>query len=150
MFYGLWLFFTGTFSLHELEIGIIAALLASSGMAAVERCYSVPFSPTLKDLLTLWRLPWYVVSDLWVTLVVAAEDIAGKQCAESVFRVVPFRAGTMDDPRATARRVLAVLYSTVAPNSIVLGINVNDQRMLFHQIERSPVPEMTKQLGAEA
>lgn len=149
-FYGLWLFFTGTFSLHELEIGTIAALLASSGMVVVAHCYSVPFSPTLKDLLALWRLPWYVVSDMWITLAVAAEDIAGKHRAESIFRVVPFRARGMDAPRATARRVLAVLYSTVAPNSIVLGINANNEQMLFHQIKRSSVPKMTKQLGAEA
>lgn len=148
-FYGLWLFFTGTFAVHELEIGIIAALLASSGMVVVAHCYSLPFSPTLKDLLALWRLPWYVVSDMWITLVVTAEDIAGKHRAESIFRVVPFRTGRMDDPTATARRVLAVLYSTIAPNSIVLGINVNNEQMLFHQIERGPVPKMTRQLGAK-
>ncbi len=150
IFYGLWLFFTGTFSEHELAIGIFAALLASSGMLVVTLSYSIPFQPSFGDLLAFWRLPWSVVSDTWITLLVAAKDIAGIRRAESIFQAVPFRAGRMDDPRATARRALAVLYSTVSPNSIVLGINVNNQEMLVHQIRRSPVPKMTKELGAKA
>ena len=149
-FYGLWLLFTGTFSLHELLIGIIAALLASVGMVVVTICYSTPFSPTAKDVLAMWRLPWYVVSDTWVVLLVAAKDLIGMHRADSLFRVVPFEAGAKGDPRKSARRVLAVVYSTMAPNSIVLGVNVSDQKLLFHQIKRSSVPKMTRQLGADA
>ncbi len=149
-FYGFWLFFTGTFSPHELEIGIIAALLASSGLVVVAHCYSVPFSPTLKDLLSLWRLPWYLLSGTWEVLFVAARDLVGGKQAESVFRVALFDAGNKDDPSKTARRVLAVLYTTIAPNFIVMGVNASDQKMLFHQIERGSVPKMTQQLGAQA
>lgn len=150
VFYGLWLFFTGTFSLHELEIGILAALLASAGMVVVANYYSVPFSPTAKDLLALWRLPWYLLSGTWEVFFVAARDLVGSKGAKSVFRISPFDAGSKDDPRRTARRLLAVLYTTIAPNFIVVGINASDQKMLFHQIERSSVPKMTRQLGAEA
>ncbi len=149
-FYGLWLLFVGTFSLHELLIGIIAAVLASIGMVVVGIFYSTPFSPTAKDLLAGWRLPWYVLSDTWVVLAVAAKDLVGSHRAESLFRVVPFRAGSEKDPQATARRVLATVYSTMAPNSIVLGVNTNNQKLLSHQIKRSSVPKMTRQLGAEA
>lgn len=74
--------------------------------------------------------------------------IGGKR-AESLFRVSPFRAGTAENPRATARRALAVVYTTVAPNFIVLGANANQQKMLFHQIERSSAPTMTEQAEVE-
>ena len=149
-FYGLWLLFVGTFSLHELLIGIIAAVLGSVGMVVIELNYSAPFSPSLMDLLALWRLPWYLLSGTWEVLSVAAQDMIGVDRADSLFRVARFEAGAKKNPRTTARRVLAAVYTTVAPNFIVLGVNASDQKLLFHQIKRSSVPKMTEQLGAEA
>jgi hypothetical protein len=46
--------------------------------------------------------------------------------------------------------VLAVAYTTMSPNFIVLGINTKEKGLVFHQIERSGVPKMTKNLGAIA
>ncbi len=149
-FYGVWLLFVGTFSLHELLVGIIAAILASIGMVAVGMYYPAPFSPSVMDLLALWRLPWYVLSGTFEVFAVAAGDLIGTERAESLFRIVPFEAGSKENPRTTARRVLATVYTTVAPNFIVLGVNANDPKLLFHQIKRSSVPKMTQQLGAEA
>jgi len=147
--YLLWIVFVGTFSLHELLIGIIAALLTAAGMVVVTAQYPARFSPGVADLLALWRLPWYIVQGTWEIMEVAGKDALGIKPAESLFRVDLFRTGTEKDVRASARRALAVLYTTVAPNFIVLGVNTNNRRMLFHQIERSSVPKMTQQLGAE-
>jgi hypothetical protein len=44
---------------------------------------------------------------------------------------------------------LATIYTTVAPNFIVIGIDPELSRMLFHQLERSSVPKMTGALGAQ-
>jgi hypothetical protein len=148
-FYLLWLVFVGTLSLHELLVGAIAALLAGLGLLVVTLQYPPRFSPDMSDLLACWRLPWYLLSGTWEVLIVAARDCLGGKRAQSLFRVSPFRAGTRHNPRATARRALAVVYTTVAPNFIVLGVNANDPQMLFHQIERGSVPKMTEQLGAE-
>jgi len=145
----MWLLFVGTFSLHELLIGIVAAVLAAIGMVVVTIHYQTPFSPGPSDLLAVWRVPWYVLSDTWVVLTVAAKDLIGSHRAESLFRVVQFeRSG--NDARVSARRALATLYSTVAPNSIVLGVNTREQKLLFHQIQRSSVPKVMQELGAEA
>lgn len=149
-FYLLWTVFVGTFSLHELMVGIIATFLATLGLLVVTVQYPPRFSPGISDLLACWRLPWYLLSGTWEVLMVAARDSIGGKRAQSLFRVSPFRAGAKQNPRATARRALAVAYTTVAPNFIVLGINANDPEMLFHQIERSSVPKMTEQLGADA
>ena len=148
--YVFWLIFVGTFSLHELLIGIIAAVLTAVGMVIVTINYPVPFSPTLTDLLACWRLPWGVVSGTWKIIAVALRDLMGVERSKSLFRVVRFDAGSKDNPRATARRVLAVIYTTITPTTIVLGINTKDQKMLFHEIDRDPLPKMTEQLGAEA
>jgi multisubunit Na+/H+ antiporter MnhE subunit len=147
-FYLLWLLFVGTFSRHELLVGVAAAALAVSGLLVIESYYPAHFSPTLGELLSLWRCPWYLISGTWEITAVAAKDLLGIERAKSLFRMVPFEAGTKDDPHATARRVLAVVYTTVAPNFIVLGINSSDKKLLFHQIQRSSVPQMTQELGA--
>lgn len=147
--YLLWIVFVGTFSLHELLIGIIAALLAAVGMVVVTVQYPARFSPGVPDLLALWRLPWNILQGTWEIMEVAGKDALGLKPAKSLFRVDLFYTGTGRDARASARRALAVLYTTVAPNFIVLGVNTNNRKMLFHQIERSSVPKMTQQLGAE-
>jgi multisubunit Na+/H+ antiporter MnhE subunit len=149
-YYLLWLVFVGTFSLHELLVGIIATFLAAVGMLVTTVQYPARFSPSARDLLACWRLPWYLLSGTGEVLMVAARDCVGGKRAQSLFRVSPFRAGSRENPHAAARRALAVTYTTVAPNFIVLGINASNQKMLFHQIERSSVPKMTEQLGAEA
>lgn len=149
-FFCLWLVFVGTFSVHELLVGIIATFLATLGLGVVIVQYPPRFLPRFSDLLACWRLPWYLLSGTWEVLLVAARDFIGAKPAQSLFRVSPFSAGAKQNPRATARRALAVVYTTVAPNFIVLGINTKDPTMLFHQIERSSVPKMTERLGADA
>lgn len=148
IFYLFWIVFSGTFASHELLIGIIGAVLATSGMVVVNLQYPARFSPHLSNLLAIWRLPWYMLSGTWEIAIVAAKDFVGVRPAKSLFRIVRFDAGKKDDPRANARRVLAAGYTTAAPNFIILGVNASDQTLLFHQIERSSVPKMTQQLGA--
>ena len=131
-----------------MEVGIIATLLATAGTAVIDLQYPSRFAPSLGELLSWWRLPWYLLSGTWEIMKVAITDLLGTDPAESLFRVSPFAAGKKNDERAVARRVLAVTYTTVAPNFIILGINCSDQKMLFHQIKRSSVPKMTQRLGA--
>ena len=69
--------------------------------------------------------------------------------AKSLFYSVPFDTGGDSDEDAF-RRALAVGYTTATPNFVVVGIDREHRRLVFHQIEDSEVPEMTKQLGARA
>lgn len=149
VFYLFWIIFVGSFSPHELLIGIIATVLASAGLLVIILQYPARFSPSFAELLSFWSLAWYLFSGTWEIVLVAAQDLLHIKSAQSLFRTVSFDAGRKDDPHATARRALAVVYTTVAPNFIVLGINTSDRQLLFHQIRRSPVPTMTKQLGAQ-
>ncbi len=149
VFYVFWIIFVGTFSTHELLIGIVGSGLATAGVVVVNLEYPFRFAPTLTDVLSLWRVPWYLVSDTREIFVVAVEDLLGIKAAKSLFRIVPFDAGKKDNPRAAARRLLAVIYTTITPSTIVLGVNSNDHKMLLHQLERSPIQKMTKDLGAQ-
>jgi multisubunit Na+/H+ antiporter MnhE subunit len=149
LFYLLWIIFTGTFALHELLTGIVATLLATTGIAIISIQQPTRFSPRLADLLSAWRLPWYLVSGTLEIIVVAAKDVMGTKRAQSLFRIVPFDAGKNEGPRAAARRVLAVVYTTATPTSIVLGVNASNNKLLFHEINRTSISKMTKQLGAQ-
>ena len=150
VFYLCWIIFVGNFTFQELLVGLVASLLAATGLLTIDVSYPARFSPALTELLSLWRLPWYLLSGTSEIVAVAAKDLIGFSRAKSLFRVVPFNAGQQDDAHDTARRVLAVAYTTIAPNFIVLGINPSDQKLLFHQIERSSVPRTTVNLGAHA
>lgn len=145
-----WLVFTGTFAIHELLIGVVSASLASTGMFVIDRCYPARFSPELRELLTLWRIPGQVISGTWKILGLAAKDLLGIRRAQSVFSVARFDAGRKDDAHDSARRVLAVAYSTVSPDIIVMGVNATDNRLLFHQLEKGSVPKLIQELGGLA
>jgi len=100
------------------------------------------------DLLAGWRVPWYIVSGVYEVAIILSKDLCGVKAAESFYRVSGFKT-SKSDPQLIARRVLATAYTTTAPNFIVIGIDYNQSRMLFHQLERSIVPKMTKELGAQ-
>jgi len=149
VFYLFWMVFVGTLAAHELEIGVLATALALAGSIIIELQYPSRFAPRLGQLLTLWRLPWYVVSGTMQITKAAIRDLLGTP-AKSLFRVVSFAAGRTNDERAVARRVLAVLYTTATPTSIVLGVNSSDQKLLLHELARGGVSKTLKELGAKA
>ncbi len=148
IFYVLWIAFVGTFAFDELLLGVIATLVATLGLSIINRRYPAKFLPGFHELLSLWCVPWYLVSDTWKIIAVAGKDLLGVRRAASLFRIVEFDAGTKDDTSAVARRVLAVVYTTITPNTIVLGINASDQKMLLHELISSPLPKMTRDLEA--
>jgi len=150
VYFVFWMVFVGSFAAHELEIGIIATLLAAAGTAIIDVQYPSRFAPSLSESLSCWRLPWYFIRGACEILQVAALDFLGIRRAESLFLVVPFDTGKLHDERAIARRVLAVSYTTMTPNSVVLGINIAGRKMLVHQFERTASNQMTKSLGAQA
>jgi hypothetical protein len=79
---------------------------------------------------------------------ILVKDLLGVKRAESFYRVSGFKT-SKSNPLLVARRVLATFYTTMAPNFIVIGIDFRQSRMLFHQLQRSSVPQMTKALGAQ-
>jgi len=141
-----WVACVASFATHELLLGIPSALVATWFSFYAIRQLPVRFRPTLMDLLQAWHLPGYIAKDLLVVLGVLASDLAGRR-APSLFRTTPWRANA-ESPRDMARRALAVAYATVSPNCVVVGIDREQGRMLFHQLKASPVSVMMQRLGA--
>lgn len=142
----LWIFCTATLQRDELLLGVGVVVLSTVFSLALARQYENPLRFRWKDVLQVWRAPFYVITQMWGITVLLIKDLLGKRVG-SYYRICRFE-GAATGGVSNARRVLATSYTTIAPNFIVIGIDVERKQMLFHQIERTAVPQMTKSLGA--
>mgnify|MGYP001553393425 CR=1 FL=1 len=146
---GLWLLFiASSINAHELIVGAFCACATIVFSLFVSGTAGVPFELRLIDLAKGWRVPWYILQDAWIVTVALVKDVLHIRRAGSLFHVCGFET-SKHDPVRIARTVLAVAYSTCSPNTIVIGIDQTQSRMLFHQISRSSMPKMTRSLGAK-
>lgn len=143
-----WILFVGGAHPHEMTVGALSIAAVAYFLSTVERHAKLHLRFTVHDLVSCWRIPWYLLSGTYEISRLLFKDILGINRAHSYYRVTEFKTDRKD-PLMVGRRVLATVYTTVAPNFIVVGIDYQQHRMLFHQLERSSVPKMTKSLGAE-
>jgi hypothetical protein len=149
----LWLAYVDQLSLHELLVGSVAAAIAVLGYAAVWKHGHVPFTPRWRDLLQFWRMPWYAASGTWEILHGLAQQLFRPGGAPSVTSAAPI-AWDGEDSHAIARRALAITYTTLTPNFIVIDVVAPSDKqergtMLYHQILPGPIITMTHNLGVE-
>lgn len=144
---GLWFLFAAKVEPGEILAGIGGAALAVTGGVAVGRGMDARFKFRPAWLLETWRLPGDVLSDTVLVFKVLFRRIVLLKKPESLMRSVPFDFGGAS-ARSAARRAIALIVTTLSPNSIVIGIDRESRSMLVHQVEESDVPEVTKRLGA--
>jgi hypothetical protein len=83
-----------------------------------------------------WRLPWtVVVSIALVSAEAFAQLLFPRTPGRGSWRAVPFRAGG-DNGRDAGRRALAEALGSLAPNTIVIGIDFERDLLLVHQLRR--------------
>ena len=145
--FALWVLFVAGVHIDEMIVGVFATLATVIFCMFLWSSRQRHLNLRARDLAECWRIPWYLVCDAGVIVWVLFKDVLHIAEAKSLYRVCGFESS--NGPVGMCRRVLAVAYTSVSPNSIVLGIDEHTSRMLFHQLERSEVPEMTRNLGAE-
>lgn len=144
---GFWIACVGNHMLHDLLLGAVAVILSLAFSVFVVRTLPLHFRPTLYQISQIRHLPWDVIVDLGQIVVALAVDFAGDRCG-SYFRSSPWHR-ISDDGGEVAARTLAIAYTTVSPNMVVVGIDHDRHQMLFHQLRKSDIPQMTINLGAE-
>jgi hypothetical protein len=147
-FAGLWIWLVAGIRLHEMIVGGCVVAVATIFLLTVRETVQCALDLRWEDVAQGWRVPWYIATGIWEITVVFLKDLLNIQRAGSFYRVCGFRSSKRDS-RIIAREVLATVYTTTAPNFIVIGIDPELSRMLFHQIERSRIPKMTRALGAK-
>ena len=146
--FGAWILFVGKIGWNELLAGGMASGLAATAARIVWAQHIAGFRGNLGWLLEMWRLPIYAVTGTAEIFAVLFRQLFGGKPAESLVLAVPFDAGG-DDDESAARRALAVAYTTSTPNFIVIGVDMKRRQLVYHQIERSPILQITKDLGAK-
>ena len=141
-----WVACVSTLRWHELLLGLGAVVLSVTSCLFVVGTLPLQFKPKLREIAQIWRLPAYVVIDLAHIIRVLILDFAGRR-APSLFRSALW-GPVENNGRDTAKRALAVAYTTISPNCIVVGIDCGRKQILFHQLKKSPVSTMTRNLGA--
>jgi multisubunit Na+/H+ antiporter MnhE subunit len=149
LWFGAWLLFVEKFSPAELGVGAVCSLAAAFASEIAWGSRLTAFGGDLGALAQARHLPWLMLSGTCEIFGVLCRHLFTRKKAESLMLAVPFDPGERDDPRDAARRALAVAYTTMTPNFIILGIDQEKRRMLYHQIKRSDVPKMTQNLGAQ-
>jgi len=145
--FALWLLLVGNTDHGEALVGAGAAIAGTVAMHVVERQHLAKFLARPDWLLQIWRLPKYVLTGTWEILSVLTAQLVRRRPAPSLMRTAPYEVCEEDDASAT-ERALAVAYTTMTPNFIVLGIDQARHRMVFHQLKQSEVPTMARRLGA--
>jgi hypothetical protein len=143
-----WIGLVATTKAHEMLVAIGVVALLTPFAASLLRSNWQQLSLHPWDLLQCWRIPWYVLSGCWEITVLLLRDLFAGKPTGSYYRACNFRINR-HDPVLIARSILAVAYTTMAPNFIVIGIDAEQSQMLFHQVERSSVPKMSRALGAQ-
>jgi multisubunit Na+/H+ antiporter MnhE subunit len=146
-----------SFVLMHLYVGKIAAdeaLFAALGSALTATASTIVLQKHIAPLRAQWRsvaqiaaVPKYVVIGTWEIIAVLARQIFLRKRAESLFYAVPFDAGG-DDDESAFRRALAIAYTTATPNFVIIDIDRERGLLIYHQLQTSAIPELTKKLGA--
>jgi multisubunit Na+/H+ antiporter MnhE subunit len=145
--YFLWYAFTASTKPHELLVGLGAVALTVLFFANVLRTEKLNVTFQASDLALCWHLPADILKDCWVLTVVLAKDLLGTERAGSFYRDCGF-VTSRRDPLLMGRTALAIAYTSMSPNMLIIGIDPEQSLMLFHQVQRDEVPDLTRKLGA--
>ena len=142
-----WGIFVGKIAADEALFAAIGTTITLLATGVIVRQRLSPPRAEWRAVAQAWRLPKYIVVGTWEIVAVLAKQIFLRKPAESLFHSVPFDTGG-DDDESSFRRALAIAYTTATPNFVVIGIDREHRRLVYHQIQLSKIPEMTKRLGA--
>jgi Na+/H+ ion antiporter subunit len=140
-----YLLLVDTTSLPELYVLIGVALVAGFAFEA-SREQGFPearFSP--RWFKRAWRAVVRVAPDAVLLCGEVIAQLRRHKRARGQFRAIPFKAGTSEDDRG--RVALTEIAGSLAPNTIVIGVDGDTDLLLVHQLRRKGGREDIDVLG---
>ncbi len=133
--------------LPELLVAVGAAALAATGFELAREEQTVGgIRARLGWLARAHRAGRSVPGDVVALTVLAFRQLLRPQPSNGVFRAVPFRCGE-DQELETGRCALAEALGSFSPNTIVVGIDVERELILGHQLRARGGREAIDVLG---
>lgn len=143
----IWAIFVGNPTWQEFAIGVLAALAGAVGDAIVKREGLAAFRPRAGWVLLIFWEPAYVLKGTVLVFRELARTLGGRQ-PRGQFQAVPFRFGGQGEA-AAGRRALFAAYTTISPDTIVVGMDAKNQIALLHQVGSGEVSELARRLGVK-
>ena len=133
---GFYMALIDTVDLPELYAAGAAVLLGAAAYEAARRQGVAEARISLRWVSRGWRVIVSVPRHIaWVSWQALAQAVAPR-AARGTLRAVPFRAGG-DGPSDAGRRALTEGLGSLAPNTIVIGVDGERDLLLVHQLRRS-------------
>jgi hypothetical protein len=143
----LYLLLIDTTSLPELIVAAGAATIAATGFElAREQRTAGGLTARARWLGTVHRPLLKVPSDIATVSLMALRQLIRPKPVNGVFRAVPFRCGP-DHDIEVGRRALAESLGSFAPNTIIVGVDVERELILGHQLRPGGGAEAIDVLG---
>jgi hypothetical protein len=131
---GVYLLLIDTTSLPELIVLAGAAVIAATGFQlAREEQTAGGVRARLRWLATLHRPLLKVPSDIVAVSLVAVRQLVRPRAVNGTFRAVRFRSGP-EGSIETGRRALVEAFGSFAPNTMIVGVDVERELVLGHQL----------------
>jgi hypothetical protein len=143
---GFYLLLIDTTDLPELYVLAGVALLAALAYEASRESGFVEVSLRLSWLLRSWRVVARVPEHIVLVSREALAQLFERKPVRGVFRAVPYEGGG-DRPLDAGRRALTEALGSLAPNTIVIGVDTERNLLLVHQLHRQGGREELDALG---
>lgn len=129
----LYLVLIDTLQLPELLVGAGAAILAATGLELAREQAILGEGMRLRWLTRLHRPLLTIPKDIVVVSLLAVRALVHRPPAQGAFRVLPFGC-LEDEAHRGGRLALAEAAGSLAPNTFVVGIDVERGLILAHQL----------------
>lgn len=144
---GGWILMVGGIKPHEMMVGAVAVGATTFFLYMAKRTEPLRLRFEAHDVIKGWSVPWYLATDIAIITVALVKDILHSKRPKPQYRTCKFRTAKAG-PVLAARGVLAAMYTTTTPNSIVVGIDDAQGRILLHQLKPTDLTPMMRELGA--
>ena len=134
---------TSTPELYVLAATAIASAVAL-GVSREQKFVEAVIRP--RWLLAGWRVLLKILPNIAVLAWEAGSQLVRPRPARGTFRAVPFQA-SKETPEDTGRRALTEWVGSLAPNTIVVGVDAQRGLLLVHQLRREGEAEELDPMG---
>jgi hypothetical protein len=131
--FALWLVLAGTVSPSEIVAGAIATTLSVGTAEVIRKQGVIGFRPRARWLVRAARIPWRTVSDLALVIAALWRRAVLRRRVRGRFRAEPFPCAG-DDPVAAARRALVTVGLSAPPNTYVVDLDHQHDRLVIHEL----------------
>jgi multisubunit Na+/H+ antiporter MnhE subunit len=135
----LWMLLVDSVRPVELVAGAAVAALAATASEIVRRQQVIAQALRPHLFLRIWRVVVRAVPDIGRLTRAALAQLIRPQRARGRVLAMPF-SHTEDDPDARALRAVAIGIGSIAPNTVVIGVDPDSGLLLVHQLEPTGRP----------